>query len=418
MYIGPSSRALGLVYSTLNGGQISPLPSPCNGNCTFNQTFFGPAYKCDEVTPETEVPEGIFYNIPASDIEAVGIISTRPYVATWYWARLANCKNATFDGAECPQTNTTSGGIGSPAIGDATASSDSRFWIFYRWLPPEKRDVNRTVWDGSIWENHKIMCQQYNASFNIQRTYLGLGQHIQGSVEHLNPISYGKSGSWIGLHAAYTIHDIIFSLIGGSIGGSGGPEVPVVRDFTKLSGTRLVEAEPFPPGKSSDGFNPYIIQKPVRDLGRAIEELHFNVTVGMLSIPDLVYLQNETVPATHTVTESQWAYRWTTLLAVYAGFALANVAALVVGLFAVADNGGRFVRDDGFLRILMTTRNPDLDGLVARVSDGRGDDHQQALLEKHLVRFGYLDGHGRGAQESRAVGFGFPDSVVGLREPK
>src|ERR1700753_1937925 len=65
-YVGPSSRAVGMVYNTFNSGQMPPLPSPCNGNCTFNQTFFGPAYKCDEVTSSNDVPgDPICYNIAA-----------------------------------------------------------------------------------------------------------------------------------------------------------------------------------------------------------------------------------------------------------------------------------------------------------------------------------------------------------------
>ena len=428
-YSNPSSRALGLVYSTFNGGQILPPPSPCNGNCTFNQTFFGPSYKCDELTPLTDDPADFSFNSTAADWNAGVPDLSEPYVVTWYSAQLSRCNGTTVDGGPCPAP---ANGTFTTPIDAASSSGDGRFWIFYRWLPPEHRDANRTTYDPSIWEYHKLECRSYNASFNVTRTYRGSDQAVFGTVQYLNPLNYSQEhrlygGQHVpGEYAGYAIHDILFSLMSGIIGPTGAMGVPTVYDLTQLAGSRLVEPVAFPaadpamdqasmPGLG-DGFG---IQKPVQDLAAAIAELHFNATVGMLSIPDLVYLANETVPSTQFVVRSQWTYDRRTLAAVYGAFVAANALALVVGLAAVADNAGVFVRKDGFLRLLMATRNPDLDRLVGPVSDGRGDDREQSLLKSREVRFGYLlrESEG-GAQERRMVGFGLPDSVVGLGKSK
>jgi len=97
---------------------------------------------------------------------------------------------------------------------------------------------------------------------------------------------------------------------------------------------------------------------------------------------------------------------------------LANVAALVVGALAVVDNRGSFIRNDGFIRIMMATRNPELDELVGQLSDGTSDDDQQARLESQEVKFGYLLKARPYQDGRRMVGFGLPDSVVSLKESR
>ncbi|KAK6335487.1 hypothetical protein TWF696_002261 [Orbilia brochopaga] len=420
-YASPSSRALGLVYNTFNGGQILTLPSPCNGNCTFNQTFFGPTYKCEEVTPLNDEPGNPFcYNRTTADCASGYAAENYPYVATWYESGLSTCNGTEVDRYACD--NGIAGNVSTQAIGAASTIADGRIWFFYRWLAPEYRDPNRTKYDESIWENHRVVCRSYNASFNLQRTYLasGLDQTVGGTLEYINPVNFSRNhmiDPTPGELAAYAINDILFSLLSGSIAQYAGPSTPALIDRTQLAGSKLVEAVPFPPELPGGLGGPFGIQKPVRDLAQAIEELHFNVTVGMLSIQDLSWLKNETVSSTQYVSQNQWTYNWLTLAAVYGGFALANIVALAVGLYAIVQNHGGFIKNDGFLRIMMTTRNPELDRLTEPVSDGRGDDDEQELLEDREVRFGYLlqdPPSGAEYSSTRRVGFGFPDSVVGL----
>ncbi|EPS38928.1 hypothetical protein H072_7330 [Dactylellina haptotyla CBS 200.50] len=419
-YASPTSRALGLVYNTFNGGQILNLPSPCQGNCTFNQTFFGPTYKCEEVTLQNEDPGDPFcYNTPLADCnyKKSGSLSY-PYITSWYLNSVSTCSGTGVDQSRCSNSSLTE-----QTIGNATFTGDGKLWIYYRWLPLEYRDPNRTTYDGSIWEDHKLVCQSYNASFTIQRAYRGVSeQSVSGSVEYLNPVNYSRdhiSHPTPGELAAYSVHDILYSLIGGSIAAFGGNGPPQVIDSTQLAGSKLVEPIPFPKplleasDTSGTGWDAgFGIQKPVRDLARVIEELHFNVTVGMLSIQSLAWLKNETVSSTRFISENQWTYDWKILAAVYGAFVVANLLALAVGLYSIMKNNATFIQEDGFLRTMMTTRNPELDQLTEQVSDGRGDDDEQQLLERQEVRFGYLAQDPQERYHRRKVGFGLPESVV------
>jgi hypothetical protein len=180
-------------------------------------------------------------------------------------------------------------------------------------------------------------------------------------------------------------------------------------DTTGLGGTQLVEPQPFPhpdpslsPFPSNPGSNG--IQKPIRDLRAAIEQLHFNVTVGMLTIPNLIYLQDDTASASTVSFKNRWEYNWVPLAAVYSACAAVNLLAAVVGIAAVLDNNGIGISRSGFLRVLMTTRNRTLDRIVGE--RGRGDDDMQMEVEGTMVKFGELIGTG-------TVGFGVEREVVG-----
>lgn len=116
----------------------------------------------------------------------------------------------------------------------------------------------------------------------------------------------------------------------------------------------VIEEEPLPtvnvtganqPGQSG-------IQKPVSNLTAAIEQLHFNVTVGMLSIPNLIYLQAETTTGSQAAGENQWAFDWVQLVALYGAFLLVNLIAGGVAVAAIDDNGGIGIHNNGFVLIL------------------------------------------------------------------
>jgi hypothetical protein len=61
VYSRASSRALALVYQTAYGGRIVGAESPCGGgvNCSFRQSFVGPAYKCEPWQPRIRPPDAL-----------------------------------------------------------------------------------------------------------------------------------------------------------------------------------------------------------------------------------------------------------------------------------------------------------------------------------------------------------------------
>jgi hypothetical protein len=55
-YLGSSDQLRRVAARVLTNGEISPFPSPCGSNCTYNITFLGPAYKCIRLAPSATLP--------------------------------------------------------------------------------------------------------------------------------------------------------------------------------------------------------------------------------------------------------------------------------------------------------------------------------------------------------------------------
>ncbi|KAH7370231.1 hypothetical protein BKA65DRAFT_589617 [Rhexocercosporidium sp. MPI-PUGE-AT-0058] len=403
-YTGPSSRAKGLIYSTVYGGQIVPAASPCGANCTFNQTFNGPAYQCRDVDYTQSNPGNPFcHDGPCSA------------------SHFASATNSAFD-IEWYMAQNSSGNTCTGCLGEAWM--DGKLWVEYRYLLPEYRlqtgdpPRNATPIPDSAFEKHQFMCQSYNASYAIRRTYVDFKQKIEGHLTFLNPVNYNfdafEGALGINPYASYAIHQLLYSILSGQIGLDGRMRSI---DNTGLGGTQLVEQQPFPqPNTTStivDNSPGHIgIQKPIRDLRAAIEQLHFNITVGMLSIPNLIYLQNDTASVQATTFENRWKYNWIPLAAAYCGCALVNLLAIVVGFAAIINNDGLGIGKTGFLRLLMNTRNPTLDAIVGL--RGRGNDAMQKEVEGMRVQFGELRDLGTG-MGTGYVAFGVEGEVLELR---
>jgi hypothetical protein len=289
---------------------------------------------------------------------------------------------------------------------------DGRIWIKYQYLLPSYRSQpsgSMAELPDSAWERHQLLCQSYNASFSIRRTYNNYQQSITANVSLENPLNYSMDvftawphGNMSPDYAGFAIHQTLFSILSGNIGPGARAGV---RDFTGLAGTKLVEPIPFLPPSEFGVPADAGIEKPVADLARKIEELHANITLGMLSIPNLIYLQNETVSARNTGSEPQWSYAWVPLAATYGAFFVALLFAGMLAVWAILDNDGVGVADNGFLRALLTTRSPDFD--QASQGLGRGEDYQQSTLRDLRVQFGRIaDAYG-----GQSTGFGLEGRV-------
>jgi hypothetical protein len=178
----------------------------------------------------------------------------------------------------------------------------------------------------------------------------------------------------------------------------------VETDTTGLSSSGLVDPVLFPLHPAS-AFSTVSSQKPVRALRQAIQDLHFNITVGMLSLaPELVYAQAAMVIAEIRTTENIWTYDWRVLVAAYAIAALLGLLSVLVCVHAMSANGG--CGDLGFMRVVATTRASA--GLNAAVEGWEsGLDPVPERVEKTKVMFGEVLGGGR-----RRIGFGVGREVA------
>jgi hypothetical protein len=409
-YVGASVSATALIFNTLYSGRLVSSPSPCGASCSFQQSFFGPAYKCSEISSsQTDLAGNPFGADRDNFVPAKDDLSS----VSWYEAR-----NSTCDGDK--------------DVCMAFPWLDGKLWIMYQYLLPEARagltpEARISGLPASAWERHRIVCQSYNASYSLQRSYSGAGPAVAlNNLTFHNPLDFSvqkirgrPNDDMQPEYAGYAIHQTLSGLLNGTI-GTNGHFMPI--DTTRMGGTQLVEAEPFPlinATRASYPNNPGYTgtQKPVRNLAAAIEQLHANITIGMLSLPRLVYLQAETVPAASSAQGlPRWTYNPVPLLAVYGAFLAANLLAAVLALAAVAGNGGVGVADIGFLRALLTTRSADFQAAVSGAM-GRGEDYQQDVLRGVEVRFGELAAGGEDRVARRGVGTG-ADTLIGfgLRE--
>src|SRR5438874_1516877 len=91
LYYKPSSRATGMVYSTVYGGSTLSTESPCGANCTFKQSFIGPAYLCQDVDyTQDDVPGNPFCHGASylnGSCDGFATPTNNPFDITWYTAR-------------------------------------------------------------------------------------------------------------------------------------------------------------------------------------------------------------------------------------------------------------------------------------------------------------------------------------------
>lgn len=119
-----------------------------------------------------------------------------------------------------------------------------------------------------------------------------------------------------------------------------------------------------------------------KDLHRAIEELSHNLTLSLFSITDIT-----TEAATlSTTTRLVFQYSRGTLIWTYSAAAAATLVCLIIGMAALRRNG--IASDVSFSRVLVTTRNPELDRISHSACLG-GDPFPEKLYQTRL-RFGEL----------------------------
>ncbi|KAH6893066.1 hypothetical protein B0T10DRAFT_591958 [Thelonectria olida] len=397
-----------LILNTMYGKRIIETESPCGANCSFTQTFNAPAYKCDDVDYANIGADNPFCGeddgTPAKErCEAPFNIATgNPFQRTWYKALNSSgdlCER--YRGADasfCPTYE---------------AWQDGKLWVAHQHFLEQYRDTsmnqgyNTTPVPEEAWEFHMFMCQSYNATYTIERTYKNFVQKVAGHLTYLNPVNYSNTGQ--GLmpqnHAAFAIHQTLYSVLSGDMGTTG--RVADWENNAQLANSALVEDTPFPLDSPS-AFRPIGIAKPVRNLRQAIQDLHFNITVSLLSLaPQLLYTENGTVTADVFITENVWSYSPLVLLATYAAAAFFDALAVVIGVVAMVRNKGVYGLE--FSRIVATTRvSGRLDSLVAAWGDGL--EPMPKEVKEGKVMYGAVAG-------GRALGFGVEEEVVRLRRP-
>jgi hypothetical protein len=194
MYSENTATATGFVYNTLYGKRIIDALSPCGANCSFEQTFQGPAYKCDDIdfsaTDDVNNPFcsftsagefgdcGAVFQDSRSDGSLDGI--------TWYWARdslEAESDCSPEEDIYCP-----------PPRADW---QDGKLWVAYQYLFSEYRglfdDFGRLLdpeaqLPTEAFDRRMFVCQSYNATYTISRWYENFQQTVTGNITQVHPL--------------------------------------------------------------------------------------------------------------------------------------------------------------------------------------------------------------------------------------
>lgn len=181
-YVDPSSPATSFISNTLYGRRIKEASSPCGANCSFSQSFVGPAYSCDEVDFTRNDTRGNPFCINSSDTHGIcggnfDQLTLDPFITNWYMARNSS-------GDICAGI---SGDDLSQCASNATPWWDGKLWVLYQYLLPQYRHTdsaghNATPVPDEAWERHIFMCQSYNATYFVKRTYKNFQQTIDGTL--------------------------------------------------------------------------------------------------------------------------------------------------------------------------------------------------------------------------------------------
>jgi len=221
---------------------------------------------------------------------------------------------------------------------------------------------------------------------------------------YLNPVNFTAARTFINqpeVYAAYAIHQSLYTLLAGSIFPNA---LTVITDTSHIAMSALVEDTPFPL-ETGLPYRSISAQKPVRNLRQVVQDLHFNITVGLLSLaPHLVYSENGTAVADTFDAKNVWIYDPFVLVLVYSIAAFLDLVTIVIGIVAMIYIGGASGFE--FARVLATTRASER--LYAVASDWEdGMDPIPCVAEKTRIMFGEVVG----SDGRRRVGFGLEGEV-------
>jgi hypothetical protein len=168
-YVSASAPATGFIYNTMYGRRIVDAPSPCGVNCSFSQTFIGPGYNCRDIDfTRNDEPGNPFCTKSYSGYGACGgyfdPFLDNAFDVNWYMA------------------SNSSGDICQEHPGDYSCSAvepwmERKSWVLYQYLLPEYRSsqtdqgTNSTAILDDAWEGHVFVCESYNATYTLKRTY-------------------------------------------------------------------------------------------------------------------------------------------------------------------------------------------------------------------------------------------------------
>ncbi|KAK4085596.1 uncharacterized protein Triagg1_586 [Trichoderma aggressivum f. europaeum] len=427
-----------LVSSTATSSQILPMNIGI-ANSTYNLTFHGPSFRCQESSPV--IAEAIYLTVNA----------------TWFMFGNGGF-NSTIDPRELPSMAwlaftppTTILSI----VADSKITPLRNQWNYFLAF------VFSCITQPAMWQEtlpdlgSLPLCEGITGSYEggpnivpLQNvTSVEYGQYNHGRLwvwaqnitydcvltdteystrffystsEQAQRIDPEYSFKWTeeDLYGSYFyLADALANLLGGA--------VRVVGKGIMAYKTRVIDTGIFGALKAestnnaSSGLLPKLLAQDSRALarnktvGELIEELSRNITLSVFSL-DQMLIQNDTMVKVSSDV-NVYSYNRRVLIITYAVVFLGTLIALLIGGVAYFKNG--VSHEVSFSAFMSTTRNYRLDEIT--VGSSMGAMPLRDSIRSTKLRFGVLrdaDGEADREEAMRRVGFGLPDQIVPLQK--
>lgn len=230
-----------------------------------------------------------------------------------------------------------------------------------------------------------VQCRDWNASYEVTLSYKGSGSAV--TVDRrtlLDPIDYVHDKPNVYTETNKAIHWLLARWLTGNV--TLGLERTGNRAFIPPSllvyNTKLVNTAV--PYGDDEGEYFYV----AANLRQAVEELHQNMTLSLLSASPNYHFVAPLVNQTCTVIKSiglyNYDHQW--LVGLYSVAAGITLIVFFLGFWTLRANGG--VYDNSFATIVATTRNGEFDEYAKACTSGKRPLAPQLLNEE--VRFGIV----------------------------
>jgi hypothetical protein len=361
--------ALLLAYSNMNHPNIKQgaRQDACGGpyNCTYEQSFTGPGYQCEEVPTDTEnlkeigAPFNMSILVPQGDNVYYGDVDIGAYAQ--------------------PQHITFQKGPGGIPVGDAPADlgvfkSEPVLWIGYAVNSTERLSEDNalaTNWTHR-YDAHVVRCVHMETKYTVNWNYVEPFFHSMTKREYLKPLVDTNFTRWEDGTINYTAEPgpaenfvsprdveryktiVAYHAVG-----------DLFRDFLRGH----VDLEAPKPGPSyaqvySDVTKTRLVQKnsePKANLTNEIEAFYSDLVLSLFSAPEMLAVAEEELTVNRSRLQSSFVYVPKRLWQCYAPVIFVTLMILLFGAFTIWQDGTTF--STGFSRILVTTRNTTLDDI-------------------------------------------------------
>lgn len=346
-------------------------------NCTYSINFIAPGYKCDDTSDSVHgAPFSIDQIAPQGDFI---------YHAEVDQCKYKNTQAPTTEGMPDPGYNSSLGvfeservlWVGYAEITTTRYPEDSSFakkWTYVHEPKMFKCVIHHTnyTFEMRYSPDQKAILKQRDFLYPVINTTLSLNGSNDSGLTATPKSAFisppDNTTSYKPASAYHSMGAMLRSFLRG--------------DFEKTSDTFIITRSDISETRLMDGRTSY----PQPKLMEAVQSLVEDMLLTLLSEPTPVAAETQAVNCIKSRTMIVYIYHPSSLWTGYAIAVASNLASVLIGSWAIYQNGG--ASDTLFSRILVTTRNPTLDHLSIGACFG-GDPFPKELRETRL-RFGVL----------------------------